>query len=125
MHLDHLVHVHPGSPSATSTLITSSSLGGDEKSGGVRNHWLSSSAPSWVMWKPFCGPSSDGVVGLDQAVPLEALQGGVHLPHVQRPDLAGSGLELLAQLQPVLGPLAEEGQQGVPDAHERSFEVAY
>ena len=57
------------------------------------------------------------VVGLDQPVALEALQRRVHLPHVERPDVAGPGLELLAQLQPVLGALAEQGQQGVADAH--------
>ena len=70
------------------------------------------------MWKPFWGPSSVDVVGLDEAVPLEALQGRVHLPDVERPHLAGAGLELLPQLQPVLGTLAEQGQQGVPDAHD-------
>ena len=57
------------------------------------------------------------VLGLDQPVPLKALEGRVHLPDVERPHLAGAGLELLPQLQAVLGTLAEQGQQGVTDAH--------
>ncbi len=100
-------------------MITSSSRGGDEKSGGVRSHWASSSAPS-------CGDVeallrtllSAAVVGLDQAVTLETLQGRIDLPDVERPDLAGPGLEFLPQLEPVLRPFAQEGQQGVADAHE-------
>src|SRR6266704_3357436 len=48
----------PGTRSATSTLITSSSRGGDLRSGGVRNHPTSSCSPSAVIRKPFCGPSS-------------------------------------------------------------------
>src|SRR5262249_52915858 len=58
-----------------------------------------------------------GAVGLDQPVPLQALQRGVHLADVQRPDLTGSRLEFLAQLQAVLGPLAQQREQRVPDAH--------
>ena len=99
-------------------MITSSSRGGDEKSGGVRSHWSSSAAPSCGDVEALLGTLLGGVVGLDQAVPLQALQRRVHLPDVERPDLAGAGLELLAQLQPVLGTLAEQGQQGVADAHE-------
>ncbi len=38
--------------------MTSSSRGGDEKSGGVRSHLVNSTSPCSVMWKPFCGPSS-------------------------------------------------------------------
>ena len=56
-------------------------------------------------------------VGFDQPVTLEPLQGRVHLADVQRPDLARPRLELLPQLQPVLGPLAQQREQGVPDAH--------
>jgi hypothetical protein len=58
------------------------------------------------------------VVGLDQPVALQALQGGVDLPHVERPDLAGPGLELLPKLQTVLRALAQQGQQRVPNAHQ-------
>jgi hypothetical protein len=47
------------------------------------------------------------VVGLDEAVALEPLQGGVHLTDVERPDLPGARLELLAQLEAVLGSLAQ------------------
>ena len=61
------------------------------------------------------------VVGLDEAVPLEALQGRVHLADVERPHLPGAGLELLAELQPVLGAVAQERQQGVPDGHGRDY----
>ena len=106
--------------------MTSSSRGGEEKSGGVRSQPASSAAPSAVMWKPFWGPSSADVVGLDEPVALQALQRRVHLPHVQRPHLAGARLEFLPQLQSVLGALAEQGQEGVADAHEWThFEVAY
>ena len=59
------------------------------------------------------------VVGLDQPVTLQPLQRRVHLPDVQRPDLASARLELLAQPQPVLRSLAEQRQQRVPDAHGR------
>src|SRR5262249_38124742 len=48
----------PGTRSATSTLITSSSLGGELRSGGVRSHSASSAVPAAVMRNPFCGPSS-------------------------------------------------------------------
>ncbi len=58
------------------------------------------------------------VVGLDEAVALQPLQGRVHLADVERPDLAGARLELLAQLQAVLRALAEQRQQRVPDAHD-------
>src|SRR5450755_1507544 len=39
-------------------------------------------------------------------------------PHVQRPDLAGAILELLAEPQPVLGPLAQQREHRMPYAHE-------
>ena len=58
------------------------------------------------------------VLGLDEPVAFEALEGRVHLADVERPDLAGPGLELLPQLEAVLGPFAEQRQQGVPDAHD-------
>ena len=58
-----------------------------------------------------------GVVGLDEPVALEPLERRVHLAGVQRPHLAGAGLELLAQLQPVLGSLAQQGQQRMADRH--------
>ncbi len=58
-----------------------------------------------------------GAVGLDEPVTLKPLQGRVHLADVERPDLAGPGLELLAQLEAVLRALAEQRQQRVRDAH--------
>ena len=97
--------------------MTSSSRGGEPMSGGVRSHAVQLGVPAAVMRKPFCGPSSLAVVGLDEPVALEALERRVHLPDVQRPHLAGPRLELLAQLQPVLRPLAQQREQGVADAH--------
>ena len=58
------------------------------------------------------GPVLGGVVGLDEAVALESVQRGVHLAHVEGPDVAGAGLELLTELQPVLGALAQQGRAG-------------
>ena len=86
-------------------------------SGGVFSQEESSSAPASVMWKPFCGPSLAGLVGLDEPVALEALERRVHLTDVERPHLAGARLELLLQLEPVLRALTEEGEDGVPDTH--------
>src|SRR4029077_16084732 len=56
-------------------------------------------------------------VGLHQPVPLEPLQRGVDLADIQRPDLTGPRLELFPQLKPVFGPLAEQREQRMPDAH--------
>ncbi len=58
-----------------------------------------------------------GFVGFDQSVALEALERRVHLPHIERPDLSGSRLELLPQLEAVFRALAQEGQEAVTDAH--------
>jgi hypothetical protein len=58
------------------------------------------------------------VVGLDEPVPFEALERRIHLPYVQRPDLAGPSLELALQPQAVLRPIAEQGKEGMWDAHE-------
>jgi hypothetical protein len=65
--------------------------------------------------RPFAFP----VVGLDEPVPFEALEGGVHLPDVERPDLARSGLELVLKSEAVLRPFAQQSKEGVWDAHER------
>ena len=59
------------------------------------------------------------VVGLDEPVPLEALEGGVDLPDVERPDLARPGLELVLEPQAVLRPFAQEREESVWDAQER------
>ena len=67
---------------------------------------------------PLPRPLALAVVGLDEPVPLEALQRRVDLPDVQRPDLARPRLELVLQPQAVLRPLAEQGEEGVRDAHE-------
>ncbi len=60
-----------------------------------------------------------GVVGLDELVSLEALEGRVHLAGVQWPHLAGAGLEFLSELKAVLWTLAEQGQQRMSDHHAR------
>ena len=105
--------------------MTSSSRGGEEKSGGVRSHSASSVRALLGDVEALLRAVLGRVVGLDQPVALEALQRRVHLPDVERPDLTGPGLELLAQLQAVLRTLAEQGQQGVPDAHDPRFGVEY
>ena len=110
----------PGTRIATSTLITSSSRGGEARSGGVRSQPASSCSPVGGDPEALLRAVVAGVVGLDQPVALQPLQRRVHLADVQRPDLAGPRLELLAQLKPVLGPLAEQRQQGVTDAHDLS-----
>ncbi len=61
------------------------------------------------------------VVGVDEPVALEPLEGRVDLPDVERPHLAGAVLELLSELQPVLRPLAQQREQRVADAHGRSL----
>ena len=58
------------------------------------------------------------VVGLDESVPFEALEGRVDLPDVERPHLAGPRLELALQPQAVLRPLTQQGKEGMGDAHE-------
>ena len=101
---------------ATSTLMTSSSRGGDVMSGGVRSQVSSSSAPA-VGQREDALRAGAVVVGVDEAVALEPLEGRVDLPDVERPHLAGAVLELLAELQPVLRSFAEQGEEGVADAH--------
>jgi len=118
MDLDHVVTETPGTRRAISTLITSSSRGGWVMSAGVLNHVSSSFRPASVMWNTFCGPAFlPAVVGLDQLVSLEALERRVDLPDVEGPQLAGALLELLAELEAVFGPLAQECEQRVADTH--------
>ena len=64
------------------------------------------------------------VVGLDEPVPLEALERRVHLADVERPDLARPRLELVLQPQAVLRPLAEQGKERMGDAHGRFRSIA-
>src|SRR4029079_1829110 len=56
-------------------------------------------------------------VGLDERISLEPLEGRIYLADVERPDVAVSGFELVAELEPVLRPLAQQGEQGVTHAH--------
>ena len=112
----------PGTWRATSTLITSSSRGGGTRSGGVRSQSASS-------WRAGGGDpvallrSLPPIVGLDETVPLEALQRRVHLPDVERPHLARPRLELVLQPQTVLRPLAQQGEHRMRDAHDRLSDV--
>ena len=62
-------------------------------------------------------PLAFPVAGLDESVPLEALESRVDLPDVERPDLARPSLELALQPQAVLRPLAEQGEKGMRNAH--------
>jgi hypothetical protein len=57
-------------------------------------------------------------VALDEPVSLEALQRRIDLPDVQRPNLARPRLELVLQPQAILRFLAQEGEDGMGDAHE-------
>ena len=59
------------------------------------------------------------VVGHDEPVALEALEGRVHLADVERPHLARLRLELILESQAVLRAFAQQGEEGVGDAHER------
>ena len=104
-----------GSPSAPSSRARPVA----ERSGRVAcaARSASSAVPVAVIWKTFCGPVV-GAFGLDQPVALQPLQGRIDLAHVQRPHLACPGLELLPKLQAVLRPLAQQSEQGVPDAHD-------
>ena len=97
-----------------------------------RRHVRGRAEPGLELLGPRRGQREDAlragavVVGVDEPVALEPLQGRVDLPDVERPHLAGAVLELLAELQPVLRSLAEQGEEGVADAHGRSASaVAY
>ena len=70
--------------------------------------------------KPLLRSRPTLVAGLHEPIALKALQSYIHLPHIQRPHFAGPLLELLLQTQAVLRPLAQQGQQRVPDAHRPS-----
>ena len=91
-----------------------------------RRHVRGRAEPGLELVGPRRGQREDAlrsgavVVGVDESVALEPLEGRVDLPDVERPHLAGSVLELLAELQPVLRSLAEQGEEGVADAHRQS-----
>ncbi len=108
----------PGSRTATSTLMTSSSRGGDGQVGRRAQPAGQLLGAVGGDPEPLLRAGIGVVVGLDQAVALQPLQRRVHLPDVERPHLAGARLELLAQLQAVLRALAQQRQQRMPDAHD-------
>ena len=106
MHLDHIVHVDAREPEGDQNLD-------HQLVAGRRGEVGRSTQPLGQLVRAFLGDVEAllrallvRVLGLDQAVTLEALEGRVDLPDVEWPDLAGPGLELLPQLEPVLGPLA-------------------
>ena len=57
------------------------------------------------------------LVGDDAAVLLQPVERRIDLADVERPDIAGLGLELLPQLQSILRAFAEQRQQRVSNAH--------
>ena len=90
----------------------------DELVAGRRRHVRRGAQPGLELVGPGGGQREGAlragavVVGVDEPVALEPLQGRVHLPDVERPHLAGAVLELLAELQPVLRALAAAGRGG-------------
>jgi hypothetical protein len=63
------------------------------------------------------------VVGLDETVSFETLEGRVHLTDVEWPDLARPRLELALQSQAVLRSLAQQRKEGVGNAQGRLLPV--
>ena len=108
----------PGICRATSTLITSSSRGGGTELRGRAKPLGQLAIAVGRDPVPLLRSLAFPVVGLDETVPLEALEGRVHLPDVERPYLARPRLELVLQPQAVLRPFAQEGKEGVGDAHD-------
>src|SRR5690606_33555885 len=66
-----------------------------------------------------------GLVHLDTAVALEAVERRVHLADVERPGLARRVLERGLQLEPVGGTLAEQGEESGAYAHILSMHTEY
>ena len=62
------------------------------------------------------GTSVHDVLQAHRRYLVELMQRRIDLADVQRPDLPGRRFELLAQLQPVLGSLAQQSKQRVTDA---------
>ena len=118
--LHDVVHISPGHPQADQHLDDKLIPRRRDVAGRGAKPAVQLGTPGRGDRKPLLRPRLALVVGLHQPVALEALQGDVHLPHIQRPHLAGPLLELLLQPQAVLRPLAEQGQQGMPDAHRPS-----
>ena len=117
VHLDHVPYVGAGHPQRHQDLH-------HQLVARRRGHVRGRAQPPGQFFRPGRGDPEALLravlavtVGLDQPVALQPLQRGVDLAHVQRPDLPGSRLELLAQLKAVLGSLAEQREQRVPDAH--------
>jgi hypothetical protein len=95
VHLDHLSHVGPRYPQRYQDLH-------HQLVARRRGHVRGRAQPPGQLLRPGRGdpeallrPVLAVALRLDQPVPLEPLQRGVDLPHVQRPDLPGPRLELL------------------------------
>ena len=118
--LHDVVHISPGHPQADQDLDDKLIPRRRDVAGRGAKPAVQLGTPGRGDRKSLLRPCLALVAGLHQPVALKALQGDVHLPHIQRPHLAGPLLELLLQTQAVLRPLAEQGQQGMPDAHRPS-----
>ena len=77
-------------------------------SDGVFSQDESSVDPASVIRKPLLRTLVVGIVRLDETVALESLECRVDLADVERPHLAGAGLELFLQLEAVLWAFAEQ-----------------
>ena len=119
VHLQHLVEIDAGKPQAhqhlDDQLVARWELGVGRGVQPLRQFVLAIRGDPVALLLPV----GVGVVRLDQSITLQARQGRVDLPDVQRPYLTGSRLELLAQAKTERGTLAEQGQEGVRDAHRR------
>ena len=115
--LHDVVHIRPGHPQADQHLDDKLIARRRNVTGGSAKPACQLSAASLGDRKPLLRSRPVLAVRLDEAGALQALQGDVNLPHIQRPHLAGPLLELLLQPQAVLRPLAQQGQQRMPDAH--------
>src|SRR5258708_38177879 len=99
-------------------------MGGSGKGGGGGRRAVERGRGGLSNNKPLQRPRPALAAGLHEPIALKALQSYIHLPHIQRPHLAGPLLELLLQPQAVLRPLAQQGQQSVPDTH-RPSQILY
>ena len=99
---------------ANSTLSRSSSRGGGVSTGDVRPpvaELLATRGGDRVALLAV------GLVAGDQAVPLQAIEGRVHLPDVEGPRAAGRRLEGGLQLVAVARTLRQQGQEPFPHRH--------
>ncbi len=116
--LQHLVQVHAGQAQADQHL--DDQLVAGRELGVRRRVQPTRQLPAAVRGDAVALPRPVAIrlVRFDEPIALEPLQRRVHLADVQRPHLPGADLELLTQPEAVLRTLAQQGQQGMGDAHE-------